>query len=287
MWTNEKFISFDFYVSSKTGMMALTTRQRDLLQLLLDTTNPLGSGELATRMNLTQRQVTYDLKGLQKWLAQYALSLEITPGVGVRLERDRTQSDAFVQNLLAEAGLRLILSPEERQQLLALILLTSDEPVITYKLQKMLAVSRTTILKDLDVIEKWLGGLNHQLTRRPNYGIGLDLNEHDRRTTIGRLLWGDTIWGQPLVTISHNGGLKFLLESEAELLPAVNFARELISTWKIDRTLRLVAMAEAQLGGRFTDDGVLHLALALGIQAERIRAGHFVQPDGPTNPWVL
>jgi mannitol operon transcriptional antiterminator len=55
-------------------MTALTTRQRDILRLLLDAQAPLAAGELAQKMHLTPRQVSYGLRGLKQWLAQQALA---------------------------------------------------------------------------------------------------------------------------------------------------------------------------------------------------------------------
>ena len=50
-------------------MFSLTTRQRDLLHILLDAEAPMGAAELADQMQLTPRQVNYGLNGLKKWLA--------------------------------------------------------------------------------------------------------------------------------------------------------------------------------------------------------------------------
>lgn len=50
-------------------MSTLTTRQRDLLHILLDAQSPMGTAELADQMQLTPRQVNYRLNGLKQWLA--------------------------------------------------------------------------------------------------------------------------------------------------------------------------------------------------------------------------
>jgi hypothetical protein len=65
MLMNEKRIRINNHIAH-TIMTSLTTRQRDLLHLLLDADAPLGSAELAANMQLTARQVSYDLKGLSR-----------------------------------------------------------------------------------------------------------------------------------------------------------------------------------------------------------------------------
>ena len=66
-------------------MTVLTTRQRDILHLLLESNKLLGSSELAAQLQLTSRQVNYDLKGLRVWLARQDIILNAVPGVGVEL----------------------------------------------------------------------------------------------------------------------------------------------------------------------------------------------------------
>ena len=52
------------------------------------------------------------------------------------------------------------------------------------------------------------------------------------------------------------------------------------------RTISLVAKSEEQLGGRFTDDAVLHLALIFAIMDKRIQNGMHVEVDKNTLVWM-
>ena len=81
-------------------MTSLTTRQRDLLHLLLDADTPMGSAELAINMQLTARQVSYDLKGLRQWLANRDVALISTPGVGVTLTCTPQQHQQLTSELV-------------------------------------------------------------------------------------------------------------------------------------------------------------------------------------------
>jgi len=255
-------------------MTTLTTRQRDLLQILLQANLPLGAAELATEMQLTPRQITYDLKGVRHWLSQHDVSLKITPGIGVELECPPARQQALAAELNDAPDLQLVLTVGQRQQLIALILLVSEEPMILYQLQQLLQMSRTTILKDMDALEAWLDERQVTLERRPNYGFWMDCSEQERRQTVAALLWGETPFGPALTTMNHKKGLAFSLGTDARLLEAVQQAAEIIQRWDMRRAASQVAYAEAQLGGRFTDDAVLHLALTLAIQAQRVQDGH-------------
>ncbi len=160
-------------------MAALTTRQRDILRILLETSDPLGTAEIATLMNLSPRQVNYSLKGIKNWLAQQKIPLKVTPGVGVMLEASRQQTYQLEHEFGAKSGIQLILSAGQRQQLLTLLLLTAGEPLILVQLQQLAQVSRATTLKDLDEIEAWLVGWGMAVLRKPNFGIQVEFDRAD------------------------------------------------------------------------------------------------------------
>lgn len=262
-------------------MVALTTRQRDLLQLLLRADGPQGAGELAVQMNLTPRQINYGLKGLAAWLTSRGITLKITPGIGVVLDCVPGQRVSLLRELAAESHIQLVLSREQRQQLLALILITAVEPLILYQMQQLTQVSRTTVVKDLDALTDWFESVQLRTERRPNYGIWLEGSEQSRRQALAALAWGGgtSPFSEPVIEVDHTRGLLFSLADDADLLPIVQRANDIIHHWDMRRTLSLVAHAEAQLGGRFTDDAVLYLAFTFAVQASRIQLGQTIRLD--------
>ena len=54
--------------------MQLTTRQRDILKVLLSSGDPIRTSDLASEINLTTRQVNYSMRGLRSWLKKTMLS---------------------------------------------------------------------------------------------------------------------------------------------------------------------------------------------------------------------
>lgn len=267
-------------------MAALTTRQRDILRILLEARAPLGAAEIASQVSLSPRQVNYSLKGIKGWLAQQKIALRVTPGVGVELDCLPEQSAAIQQEIFSKSSLQLILSAGQRQQLLALILLTSDEPVVLLYLEQLALVSRATLLKDLDSIEAWLAGWGISLVRRPNYGILATSSELDRQKALAALAWGETPFEDPLSTMTHTEGLTFALEADAHLLPIVAHANQILAQWNTHRVVSLVTYAEERLGGRFTDDAVLHLSLTLAILTARVQSGRHLEVEPETLAWL-
>ncbi len=266
-------------------MVALTTRQRDILKILLNASTPLGAAELADQTQLTARQVNYNLDGVNRWLSQRQVALKVTPGVGIELACPPDKSSALIQELSFETPVQLILSPGQRRQLLALILLFEQDPLILQHLKQLLQVSRATVVKDADRVAAWLQSIDLDLIRRPNFGVLVEGTEKDRRKALALLLWGEIPFGESLFSISHSDGLVFLSGTDAELMPSVKRANEIILGLDVQRTFGQVAYAETQLGGRFTDDAVLYLGLVLAIQAARVQSGNVLEIEAETLAW--
>jgi mannitol operon transcriptional antiterminator len=253
---------------------------------LLDASAPLGAAEIATQVELSPRQVNYNLKSIKGWLAQQKIAMRVTPGVGVELDCSPEQSASIQQEIFSKSSLQLILSAGQRPQLLALLLLTSSEPVVLLHLQRLLQISRATILKDLDDIQAWLSGWGISLVRRPNFGILALSDELTCQQALAALVWGETPFADPLIHMSHADGLTFTLKADASLLPIVAQANKILDQWNTQRVVGLVTYAEEQLGGRFTDDAVLHLSLTLAILTARVQSGHHIDVDAETLAWL-
>lgn len=254
----------------------LTTRQRDLLRRLLTTDEPIGAEALAADIGLTPRQVSYGLKGLRQWLDEREIQLDVTPGVGIEIRRTQDQANELLLELTSLTQMLLVLNPEERQQLITLVLLTSDSPIFVTDLEELTKVSRSTISKDLDVIEEWSTRHEVELTRRQNFGVEFTGGERALQKLIAMLLWGETPFGKPITRFTHKSGLVFTLRQDASYSLLVEYCDAKLRKWDMTRGFGQIAFAEAQLGGRFTDDAVLHLALMLAIQTERVASGRHI-----------
>ncbi|MGC9358406.1 MAG: BglG family transcription antiterminator, partial [Anaerolineae bacterium] len=243
--------------------------------------------EIGATLNLSPRQVSYRLKGVKIWLEQRDIALEAKPGVGYELDCSAEERDSLLKELNARSTFDLVLNAGERQQLLALKMLISEEPFILKQLEYLMDSSRATILKDMDVVEGWLADFPLLLDRRPNYGFSIEGGEIARRQAIVALLWGDTPFSDlQLLKISYNEGLVFSLSDEAEFSPLLQQVNEQVQKWDVNPAFEWVAQAEAQMGGRFADNAVLHIALALAVQQERVQAGKICRCSEEDLEWL-
>lgn len=237
-------------------------------------------------MKLSPRQVNYSLKGVNTWLAEKGIALKVTPGVGVELDCSPEQTRLLLNEIGAKSRLQLVLTAGQRQQLLSLILITASEPLILMQIQRLAEISRATILKDLDEIEAWLGEWGITLVRKPNFGIQVEAPELACQQALAALIWGETPFGASLTSMTHNAGLIFSLKADANLLPIVQRANQILGGWKTQRATSQVAYAEEQLGGRYIDDAVLHLSLSLAILTARVQSGHHLDVQGNHLDWL-
>lgn len=267
-------------------MASLTTRQRDLIKLLLDNDKPIVMSEIASQLELTPRQVNYSLKGVRGWLKSHNIELQITPGVGVELIQINASIEDIKRELFSQSGFQLVLSVGQRQQLFALNLLTTTDPLILYNLQQIGQVSRTTILKDLEAVGEWVITFGLSLERRPNYGIWISGPERNFRQALAALLWGDTPFEDSLWQMSHGRGLSFSLAKDTHLLPILEQVQQLVDALDTKAMMQQVASAEANLGGRFADQSVLHLALMMAIQKYRIQEEQYLNLDHIAEEWI-
>src|SRR5512138_885175 len=125
-------------------MITLTTRQRDILRLILEGSRPLSSSELAGLLNITPRQVNYSIQGVKIWLSQHHQDLKTVPGAGFAVEIQPEQARKLSQEINASSSVQIVLSISQRQQLLALFLLSQVEPFIVSQLEQKANVSRMT-----------------------------------------------------------------------------------------------------------------------------------------------
>jgi mannitol operon transcriptional antiterminator len=257
-----------------------------LLRIIISADGPVAAVDIARRMGLTPRQVRYRLKPAEIWLAERDVAIKSVPGAGILLDCSSRRRFDLMRQLDAEFEFDLVLSPGQRRQLFTFRLLTADEPLTLRQLQNAAQVAHTTVFNDLASIEEWLASLSLTLARRRNYGLLVEGSELARRQALAALSWGDAPFGESLTEMTYDRGLVFSMSDYGALLPIIQSVANQVSAWDTRWALKWVAAAEAELEGRFTDDVVLHLALAFAIQVERVTNGRLTACQAEELDWL-
>ncbi|WP_343550744.1 transcription antiterminator [Pantoea sp.] len=171
-------------------MQILTSRQHRLVKLLLHHAAPQPSKELALQLGVSEKTIQRDLQWLESWLSNWSLTLEKTPGRGVRLRVDDIQQRLQLEQQLNgdESSSSEALSHNSRRVKIASQLL-SDAPRATSisKLSERYFISHASIVNDLKVIEEWLQPLGLALQRGPG-GTHIEGNEQTLRQAMVSLI---------------------------------------------------------------------------------------------------
>lgn len=276
----------EFSLRAVTRMMSLTTAQRDLLHHLLRSDAPVGATTLGRQLHLTPRQVHYGLREVKTWLGRRHVTLRNTPGVGVQIVCAPDQRSRLLAELAGHSRFQLILTAEQRQQLLAFQLLAAREPFILSQFQYDLGIARATVLKDLDAIEPWLESFRLEIARRQHRGFWIEGAEMARRQALSAMIWGHVPFDRPIMSMHPSQSIAFVLAADATLLPIVGHVNTLVRAWNLAAAQPYVARAERELGGRFTDEAFAQLTLAIALQTQRVRAEQYVLWDDETLCWA-
>ncbi|MDK2982342.1 MAG: mannitol operon transcriptional activator [Chloroflexota bacterium] len=260
-------------------MVSLTTRQRDILRILLHTDKPIRTADLAEEIHLTARQVNYSMRGVRTWLKQENVALQTTPGLGVALECLPEKKTSLVIELEKSDNVQLVLTPEQRQQLICFLLLIESEPVILTRIGLHLKISRSTVISDLDQVEAWLADWDIRLERKQNYGISIICTEKQRQQVLLSLIWGKSPFSPSVFEVSYQKGLIFSLAEDIHSTPLVKDIDDFLHLFDMKRIFNKVIYIEDSLGGRFTDEAVLYLALVFSVLLARMKMGEHIRVE--------
>jgi len=248
--------------------MNLTIRQRKILQILIDEEREVTLSHIADRIDVSIKTVHRELIQLSRSLERdYRLHIQARPGLGLRLLGEKKSLQQCRQDL--KDTVPSDTAPEERQRILRLLLLETEEPVKLSALAEELYTSVSVVRHDLDILQSWFTLQQLQLTLRKGMGLKLDGSEAKKREALVLLLWeqfGET-------------GLINLLRSDSDSTALCLDESDLLALRIIP--LHYIRYAEHILAGLSRDllpdlapQDYLQLVLVLAVAAVRKRSGY-------------
>lgn len=239
----------------------LDERKTQLIQCLLGQDDFITIKEMADQFHVGLRTIRYDLDAIDAWLAENGFRvLTRAPRKGVFLEAGEGDKESIQAKLKPSDYYSYVLSPEERQKLVLLNILSENRPVNLIELADKTAVSKTTIANDLDHISKWLKEFHLKLIRRKGYGIYVEGTEENKRNAISTLL---KILANPGRQVYSDQSIEKYIESLKEWLPKIDL--NFIKT-EIERV-------QERLMIKFSYEGFVSLMSHLALAIERVTLG--------------
>jgi mannitol operon transcriptional antiterminator len=252
----------------------LTSRQCDIAQVLLRASQPLTLAEIGEQLGLSGRVVRHNLRVVEAWLESNGTVLARSRNLGIQVLASPDFRETLRRELETSSSRTLVLDALERQQAVALWLLTASQPLVASELARNLGVCRATVYRDLDALDDSLQAQGLRLIRRPRMGCSVEGTEGKRRQQILDLLC-EILDQRDLLSLCEGGAP----QSKASLVGDWVSDKALAYLELLELSLAKHVMSEAsiRLGYVFADSSFVDLILLLAISIDRMRQGRTVQ----------
>lgn len=246
-----------------------------LLAILLNSPGQFFHYEdLASRLGVSTRSIRNYIQSIQDFLKEQKLSasLDISNG-GISFTGDSSESGILLDAAVDNEFYFYRLSPEERGQLLFLLLLASNDYCNLYELSEKLNVSRTTLLKDIEQVKRYLSEYGIRFAPSMNKGYRIEAGELQRREIILRI-------------VRSSMGSSFSLRREVNI-----YERFLYDEWNLESYFPeirpLLLEAEESYDLEVTDTGFDEMIFVLSLIVGRLCSGEMIEetarPDSSAN----
>ncbi|SHH74424.1 Transcriptional antiterminator [Caloranaerobacter azorensis DSM 13643] len=253
-------------------------RSWEIINILLDLDKPITINELAEQLNVSNRTIRNDLKELEDYFCSnnYGVTIVKKPRIGVWIEVDE-EGKRFLKQAINKS--KIYIQPysyEERQLYIIKRLLQSKGSITMQVLADELYVSRVTVFKDLEEVEKWLNKYNLKLNRRQNHGIEIEGDEKGWRKAAADLI----------MIFRSNDELRNVLSNTKEIqqdsrLDFENFIqlKELFPDIDVNKIEQILIEAQEKMEFHLADIAYEGLLGHIVISIERLKQNKDIKMD--------
>jgi mannitol operon transcriptional antiterminator len=253
--------------------MYISARERKILDILLAHDKGIPVRELAEQLNVSDRTVHRDLKGVERILKDYHLQLIKKSGVGIQVAGDEHNKKELQIYLFHLSHTEY--TPEERQTFVLITLLEAVEPVKLLSLANDLNVTVATISHDLDKISEKIERYGLSLIRKRGYGVEIAGSESAKRRMMSELLF------------NHFGEYEFLSLIKESIqkrsTETLNTVTEKLLGLVDQKTLltieKQIEEIQNELSFTIVDSSFVALVVHLALAVERIIQGESINFD--------
>lgn len=255
----------------RVGSLYISGRERSIISLLLKASSELTAGEIAQKLNVSNRTVHRDMNNIEHLLEDYDLQLEKKSGVGLKIvgtASSKSKLEAAIDQVVASGFV-----PKERQTIILSSLLETNEPIKLFTLANELSVTTATVSQDLDTIEQVLKAFRLDLIRRRGYGVKLEGAEEDKRAALSYLISNHL---DPFEFVSL---LKENIKKRAKQNAISDRLLGLVNPNKLRAIEETVEAANDELPYKLADSAHIGLVVHLSLAMERLEKGEGIQFD--------
>ncbi|MGJ7036139.1 BglG family transcription antiterminator [Anoxybacillus eryuanensis] len=253
--------------------MYISAREGKILDLLLTHRKGITVADVAKQLDVSERTVHRDLKGVEQVVEAYNLQLIKKAGVGIQIVGEEEKKHQLQMHVFRLSHTEY--TPEERQTMILIALLESGEPVKLISLANDLNVTVATISNDLDKIEEKVEKHGLSLVRKRGYGVEICGSEAAKRKMMSELLFEH---------FDESQFFSFMKESiQKKSSDLVNTVTEkllgLVDKKKLFMIEQQIEAMKEHLPFTIADSSYIALVIHLALAIERIMQGEAIHFD--------
>ncbi|MDR4944975.1 BglG family transcription antiterminator [Neobacillus cucumis] len=251
--------------------MYISARERQILEILLKTTEETTVKDLADQTGVSGRTIHRDLKNVEDILKEYNLTLQKKSGVGVQIygENNRIRDlELYLFNLSHTEY-----TAEERQTIMLCELLETNEPVKLLTLASDLNVTIATVSSDLTKLEERLKTFGLDLIRRRGYGVEIEGEESAKRRAMSFLI-SEYLDESELLSLTRDN---IQMRSTQHIHTISERLMGLVEKKKLVIVETIVNSIVQELPFSMADSAYIGLVVHLTLAVERIQKGEGIK----------
>lgn len=239
----------------------MNARQKKLLKILINEEDYISVDQLMDQLAVSKRTVHNDLCKVEDFLSDYHIELKRKSKHGVKIEASVSKKESLLYYLDIHKEETDILSTKIRRMKIYSRLLSNNEGTSLNKLADEFMVSKTSIVSDLDIIEKQVQKFNLSLIK-DRKGTRIEGNEIDIRHALSQL-------ASDFVQLEFE---EDQIEPQVSRLDLSTYYRlkNLFNIDAIEKIERIISEAEQRLGYVINDLSYVNLITHLLILIKRV-----------------
>lgn len=239
----------------------MNARQKKLLKILINQEDYISVEQLMDQLDVSKRTVHNDLCKVEDFLSDYHIELKRKSKHGVKIEASVSKKESLLYYIDIHKEETDVLSTKIRRMKIYARLLSNAEGTSLNKLADEFMVSKTSIVSDLDVIEKQVQKFNLALIK-DRKGTRIEGNEIDIRHALSQLA-------------SDFVQLEFEEDKEEPKVSRLDLStyyrlKNLFNIDSIEKIEKIVMEAEQRLGYVINDLSYVNLITHLLILIKRV-----------------
>lgn len=176
-------------------------REKLLVDLLLKCKRPISLSYIAENLNFSESTIRKLIKDTNMTSKYYGFQIVLQKGKGYTLEiLDSEKLEDYRNELRKEID---VLDISQRLESILFYILQTDDYLTIEELIELIGVSRSTVLKDLEVAELKLQEYNLYLEKKPHYGLRAQGKELDFRKAFSKYVIHSTLYLEPTVRFKN------------------------------------------------------------------------------------